>query len=475
MRAGAGLDAALLLARAHTIRKRHEDAHAVLAGVELLAESEVSGDYVEQRVFALYWGLRDIESARTFIAQARQWDDGSAWARRLEPLSDLLADRPRDFATTARITGEAASDPNVDERTRRGNEARQALALLFTGDGSLAFETIRRLRPAVPFGYHETLAAGTWNLISIETGENIEEADAYVAGLLRDAVRVDDHEAAAIAAFGLATSEFLRGRYRASARWWDECELHYEHGDTFTAMTVVLAFRVGIAAATGGDAEAALERMRARFGPAGAWRHQVPYVQRAEGWAARAVSAESAAEHFLRAAEENDGFPIFATQLLYEAFRAGADVRERMLALAPRGDARLVRAYGRHVAARDGAELLAVADEFAAIGALRYGLEAAVGAADAYQRAGDRDGARRAAARARELYQPDQGAPEPAFEDLDPSDVALTKREAQLVALAREGLSNAEIADRLVVSVRTVESHLYRAMHKLGASNRRDL
>ena len=357
-----GLDAALLLARAHTIRSRHEDAHAVLAAAELLAQAEVSGDYVEQRVFALYWGLRDVESARAFIAQARQWADGSAWAHRLEPLSDLLADRPRDFATTARVTGEAASDPNVDERTRRGNEARHALALLFTGDGSLAFETIRRLRPAVPFGYHETLAAGTWNLISIETGENIEEADAYVTGLLRDAVRVDDHEAAAIAAFGLATTEFLRGRYRSSARWFDESELHYEHGDTFTAMTVVLAFRVGIAAATGGDVEAALERMRARFGPAGAWRHQVPYVQRAEGWAARASGAEHAAEHFLRVAEENDQIPIFAAQLLYEAFRAGADVRERMLALAPRGDARLVRAYGRHVAARDGAELLAVAE-----------------------------------------------------------------------------------------------------------------
>ena len=62
-----------------------------------------------------------------------------------------------------------------------------------------------------------------------------------------------------------------------------------------------------------------------------------------------------------------------------------------MAALAARGDARLVRAYARHAAARDGAELLAVADEFAAIGALRYGLEAAVAAADAYQRAGDRE------------------------------------------------------------------------------------
>jgi hypothetical protein len=40
---------------------------------------------------------------------------------------------------------------------------------------------------------------------------------------------------------------------------------------------------------------------------------------------------------------------------------------------------------------------------------------------------------------------------------------------------ARLGLSNAEIADRLVLSVRTVESHIYRAMQKLGVSDRRDL
>jgi ATP/maltotriose-dependent transcriptional regulator MalT len=61
------------------------------------------------------------------------------------------------------------------------------------------------------------------------------------------------------------------------------------------------------------------------------------------------------------------------------------------------------------------------------------------------------------------------------FEGLDAGEVVLTKREAQLVGLARDGISNAEIADRLVVSVRTVESHLYRAMQKLGVSDRRDL
>ncbi|GAB4936424.1 hypothetical protein MAHJHV45_46980 [Mycobacterium avium subsp. hominissuis] len=37
------------------------------------------------------------------------------------------------------------------------------------------------------------------------------------------------------------------------------------------------------------------------------------------------------------------------------------------------------------------------------------------------------------------------------------------------------GLSNREIADRLVISVRTVEGHLYRLFTKLGINNRDQL
>jgi DNA-binding NarL/FixJ family response regulator len=146
--------------------------------------------------------------------------------------------------------------------------------------------------------------------------------------------------------------------------------------------------------------------------------------------------------------------------------------------LAARCDARLVAAYAAHtaaLAADDGAALLAVADELAAIGARRYALEAAVGAAEAHLRAERADEARRAASRARDLHEPGHGTPPPEIAGLDAVAVALTARESQLIALASEGLSNAEIADRLVLSIRTVESHIYRAMQKLGVSDRREL
>ncbi|MFD0782980.1 LuxR C-terminal-related transcriptional regulator, partial [Micromonospora azadirachtae] len=51
----------------------------------------------------------------------------------------------------------------------------------------------------------------------------------------------------------------------------------------------------------------------------------------------------------------------------------------------------------------------------------------------------------------------------------------LTAQETYIVKLAREGLSNAEIATRLFISPRTVEWHLSKVFAKLGISSRRQL
>jgi DNA-binding NarL/FixJ family response regulator len=51
----------------------------------------------------------------------------------------------------------------------------------------------------------------------------------------------------------------------------------------------------------------------------------------------------------------------------------------------------------------------------------------------------------------------------------------LTDRERELVVLVAEGLSNDEIADRLIISPATARTHVSRAMIKLGARDRAQL
>ncbi|CCH76059.1 two-component response regulator (YxjM) [Nostocoides japonicum T1-X7] len=52
---------------------------------------------------------------------------------------------------------------------------------------------------------------------------------------------------------------------------------------------------------------------------------------------------------------------------------------------------------------------------------------------------------------------------------------ALTQREREIVALVGQGLTNEEIADRLVLSPATAKTHVSRAMVKVGARDRAQL
>jgi len=88
----------------------------------------------------------------------------------------------------------------------------------------------------------------------------------------------------------------------------------------------------------------------------------------------------------------------------------------------------------------------------------------------------DRLGARPAAALARRRLR-ELGVtfvprgPQPATRE---NPAGLTARQLEILGLLTRGLTNAEIAARLVLSVRTVDHHVSAVLRKLGASTRRE-
>jgi len=144
---------------------------------------------------------------------------------------------------------------------------------------------------------------------------------------------------------------------------------------------------------------------------------------------------------------------------------------DRLAELAAIVDAPLLQQLARVAIARANRDAtgLAVGAEALAAAGLVVRSRAVARAAEQIARAdGDTERARAAVAAARRIHSP---ARAPAVG----SRYDLTARESEVAGLAAGGLADREIAARLVVSVRTVESHLARVYRKLGVSSRADL
>ena len=127
-----------------------------------------------------------------------------------------------------------------------------------------------------------------------------------------------------------------------------------------------------------------------------------------------------------------------------------------------------------------GRDWAAAADAFGELGwaydrALMLSLladEAAlVEAIDIARRLGAEPLTRRVAARMREL---DIRVPKGPRKTTRANPAGLTARQLEVLALIADGLTNAEIAERLVVSQRTAEHHVAAVLTKVGASTRRE-
>ena len=127
-------------------------------------------------------------------------------------------------------------------------------------------------------------------------------------------------------------------------------------------------------------------------------------------------------------------------------------------------------------ALRDGhvAALVAASEDFERMGDLVAAADAAAHAAVAYRDQGQRGSALGCSARADALAEQCGGVSTPALRQAV-EDLPLTDREREIVMLLTADLSNRAIADRLMLSIRTVESHVSRAMAKTGSANREEL
>ncbi len=475
------LAAAMLLAQSHTMRNRYERAEAALAAVEPLAPGDPNArDYLRQRLWLYHWGLRRTADTGALLDRAQTWSEEASWRRFTARIRLTYAALSEGFGTPL-DPAESAADPGVSDHARRSIVAMRTMSAFLSGQGDAAAATAFAARPSIPLRDDaDTSALAVLSLIAVEAGHRWAELEQYMSEVVRHAVRGRDHGAAGLSAFTLARLHFLKGRYRDAVRWLAEAEVHFGQHDPFNVMLGVRGLQVGVASFTG-DFErtiTALDRLHAWCESHPPLPPQRVPLRRAEGWALRMRNGAEAGRQLLEDAVSLEDMVGLSPQLAYDALRAGAPAAPALERMAARNESRLVTAYARHgsaKAAHDGDALIEAAEEMAGIGALRYAVEAASDAATAYLSAGLQDSARRAAARARELHVRDQGAELPRIDGLDATAIDLTPREAQLIELARQGLSNADIADRLVLSVRTVETHLYRGMQKLGINDRHDL
>jgi DNA-binding CsgD family transcriptional regulator len=134
----------------------------------------------------------------------------------------------------------------------------------------------------------------------------------------------------------------------------------------------------------------------------------------------------------------------------------------------------LVARFAEALSDDNAAELASLSEEFERLGDRVAAVDCAAHAALAYRRAGRRGSALGSSTRAEALAQQCGGASTPALRQAS-APLPLTDREGEIVMLIGEGLSNREVAERLTLSVRTVESHIYRAMLKTGTTTREEL
>jgi len=198
---------------------------------------------------------------------------------------------------------------------------------------------------------------------------------------------------------------------------------------------------------------------------AGAW------VAAAEGALAEARAAARTAAERARA-EGLAAIEVSALQTGVQLGDPGGAARlAELVSLVEGPRAGIAADHARALARGDGAALDSVSVRWEGCGDLIAAADAAAQAAMAHRRRGADAAANVSAARAHMLAGRTGGLRTPALTQAA-RPLPLTAREYEIVGLVARGLTNRAIAERLGISVRTVEGHVYRIAEKTGISQR---
>ncbi|MFD4367403.1 LuxR C-terminal-related transcriptional regulator [Rhodococcus sp. NPDC058521] len=315
----------------------------------------------------------------------------------------------------------------------------EIMALIYTGNFDSAEQSVRRYLELA--GTHDPAAFGITALFG-----RLELA----RGLLR-AARARLEEAAA--ALGQSNPEW---RVLTSL---------------FLAQTLAMSGRPV-------DANKAIERAEASRG-----QHRKLYTPElgiAKAWAAAAACDVGLAISLARRAAvtaEESGLLAVAAEAWHTAVRFGDEAAApKLAALIGLVDGLLIAPMAAHAAAAAASDvdgLRSAAAQFDIGGAKLLAADAYAQAAAAYRRAGNRREQLRTSARAYTLART-CGAHTPAIR-AGAAPLPLTQREREIGLLVADGLTNHGIAERLTVSSRTVEGHIYHMFMKLEVADRKGM
>ena len=202
----------------------------------------------------------------------------------------------------------------------------------------------------------------------------------------------------------------------------------------------------------------------------------------AQAWTAAATGDLSRARAVLEeAAELGEGVGdlVGRSVALHSLARLGyaKTVASRLAETAAHIEGDLAAARAAHalgLAAGDPEALAQTSLTFETIGADLLAAECAADAAVAWRKPGQKREAAAAERRAVMLADRCEGAATPALQAIE-TRARLTPAERETALLAAAGHSNREIAEKLVLSVRSVETRLQRIYEKLGVSSRAEL